>query len=329
MRPTRRWWAVLLTVPLLIMTACTAGGSASSGGGNQQAATATKNLHFAVVTHATSGDPFWEIVKSGVEKAEKKYGVEVTYHGSGQPLKQAQMVRTAIDKNVDGLVVSMAAPDALKGAVNDAVQADIPVIVINAGIDAWQDVGAMTYIGQTNFGAGKGAGSKLAEAGVQHLVCVIHEAGNVSLAQRCKGANAGFDGQQTKLQVDINNLAEATSRIEAKLASDQSIDGILTLNPAVAIAARDAIRNAGLQDKVTLATFDLSGDVIEAIQEGQILFAVDQQPYLQGYLPVSFLWLYNHNLNTVGGGQPVLTGPGFVTQENADKVAKYAERGTR
>lgn len=328
MRPRRRVWAAALAAPLLALTACT-GGSGGGGGDGGQAAAQTGDLQFAVVTHASQGDPFWEVVQTGVEDAAEKYGIEVNYQGSGQPLEQAQLVQTAIDQQVDGLVVSMASPDALKGPVQDAVNAGIPVIVINAGLESWQGVGAMTYVGQTNLTAGEGAGRKLNEAGVKNLVCVIHEAGNVSLDERCRGAEQSFDGKTQRLQVDVNNLAEATSRIEAKLASDQSIDGILTLNPAVAIAARDAIESSGAQDRVTLATFDLSDDVIEAVQEGEILFAVDQQPYLQGYLPVSFLWLYNHNLNTVGGGEPVLTGPGFVTKENAGQIAKYAERGTR
>lgn len=329
MRPTRRLLTALLAAPLLVLTACTGGGGGEGGGDAEQASAQTTNLTFAVVTHASQGDPFWEVVQTGVEAAEKKYGIEVTYQGSGKPLEQAQLVQTAIDQKVDGLVVSMASPDALKGPVQQAVQAGIPVIVINAGLDAWQDVGAMTYVGQTNIAAGEGAGRKLNEAGVSNMLCVIHEAGNVSLDERCKGAEETFEGNTQRLQVNVNNLAEATSRIEAKLASDQSIDGVLTLNPAVAISARDAIESSGAQERVTLATFDLSDDVIEAVQEGQILFAVDQQPYLQGYLPISYLWLYNHNLNTVGGGKPVLTGPGFVTKQNAGQVAKYAERGTR
>lgn len=326
MRRMRRAWLALLAVPLLVLSACSGGGG---GEGDGEAAAEQTDLRFAVVTHATQGDPFWEIVKTGVEKAEKKYGVNVTYQGSGKPLKQAQLVQSAIDQNVDGLVVSMAAPNALKAPVSKAVKAGIPVIVINAGIDAWQDVGAMTFVGQTNIAAGEGAGKKLGQAGVSHMLCVIHEAGNVSLDQRCKGAEQTFGGKTGRLQVDINNISEASSRIKAKLASDSSVDAILTLNPAVAIAARDAIKQAGLQDKVTLATFDLSDDVIEAVQDGEVAFAVDQQPYLQGYLPISFLWLHNYNLDTVGGGEPVLTGPGFVTEKNADKVAKYAERGTR
>lgn len=329
MRPIRHQWSTLLAVPLLVLTACTAGGNGGGGDDGEQAAAQTSDLRFAVVTHATEGDPFWQTVKSGVEDAEQKYGIDVTYQGSGEPLEQAQMVRSAIDNDVDGLAVSMAAPDALESAVGDAVDAGIPVIVINAGIDAWKDVGAMTYVGQTNIAAGKGAGNKLNEAGVTNLLCVIHEAGNISLDERCKGAEQSFDGQTSRQQVNINDIAEATSRIEAKLASDQSIDGILTLNPAIAIAARDAIQSVGVEDDVSLTTFDLSGDVIEAINEGQIRFAVDQQPYVQGYLPISALWMYNYNLNTVGGGQPVLTGPGFVTQENAEQVEKYAERGTR
>jgi simple sugar transport system substrate-binding protein len=125
----------------------------------------------------------------------------------------------------------------------------------------------------------------------------------------------------------VGNLADATSKITARLQADPSLNGVLALNPAVAVAARDAIADGGAKAK--LATFDLSADVVTAIKDGEILFAVDQQQYLQGWLPVTFLHLYKSNLNTVGGGLPVNTGPGFVTKDNAEQVAKLAESGTR
>jgi simple sugar transport system substrate-binding protein len=132
----------------------------------------------------------------------------------------------------------------------------------------------------------------------------------------------------TNLQVKgTEDVATTLTEIQSKLQADKSVDGVLALNPDIAVAARDAVKGASSQAK--LATFDLSGDVIKAIEAGEILFAVDQQQYLQGYLPVTFLYLYKQNLNTVGGGLPVLTGPGFVEKSNAAEVAKLAEQGTR
>ncbi|HEX2497946.1 MAG TPA: substrate-binding domain-containing protein, partial [Actinomycetes bacterium] len=193
--------------------------------------------------------------------------------------------------------------------------------------DRSKEFGAITHVGQTETVAGAGAGEQLKASGVTKLLCVIHEAGNVGLTQRCDGAKSTVGGSVEELQVDIANLADASAKITAKLQADSSINGVLSLNPGIAIAARDAIRDAGSSAK--LATFDLSGDVIDAINNDEILFAVDQQQYLQGYLPVVFLNLYKTNLNTVGGGLPVLTGPGFVTKDNAAQVAELAQSGTR
>ncbi|GII03370.1 sugar ABC transporter substrate-binding protein [Planobispora takensis] len=282
---------------------------------------------FAVITHAASGDAFWDVVKNGAEAAGKQYGVTVSYQGDGDPARQSQLIDQAVSQKVEGIVVSMANPDALKESIGKAVAAKIPVITINSGGDKSKEFGAITHVGQSEDVAGRGAGEQLKAAGVKKLLCVIHEAGNVGLDQRCNGATEGLGGTVERLQVEGTNLADATSKITARLQSDTSLDGVLTLNPAVAVAARDAIADSG--SKAKLGTFDLSGDVVTAIEDGEILFAVDQQQYLQGWLPITFLTLYAKNLNTVGGGLPVNTGPGFVTKDNAEQVAKLAESGTR
>jgi simple sugar transport system substrate-binding protein len=285
------------------------------------------DITIAVVSHGKAGDTFWDIVKQGAQKAGSDLGVKVTYQGDGDPQRQAQLIDTAVSQKVDGLVVSMANPDALADSIRRAVAAGIPVITINSGEDRSAELGAITHIGQSERVAGEAAGTRLARAGVKHLVCVVHEAGNVGLEDRCAGAGETLGGTVTNLQVDVSDLADASAKIKATLQQDPSVDGVLTLNGGVAAAARDAIREAG--SKATLATFDLNADVIAAIRAGQILFAVDQQPYLQGYLPVTFLYLYATNQNTVGGGRPVLTGPSFVTKDNVEQVAKLAEAGTR
>ncbi|NUR89951.1 MAG: sugar ABC transporter substrate-binding protein [Nonomuraea sp.] len=317
-------------VLLLTLTACSASGGQTSQTTSAAAPAATGNSSggtFAVITHAAPGDSFWDVVKNGAEAAGKQYGVKVTYQGDGDPGKQSQLIDQAVSEKVDGIAVSMANPDALKDSITKAVAAKIPVITINSGVDRSNEFGAITHVGQSEDVAGRGAGEQLKAAGVTKLLCVIHEAGNVGLDQRCKGAEATLGGSVERLQVDVSNLADVSSKVTAKLQSDKSINGVLALNPAVAIAARDAIKDAGSQAK--LATFDLSADVVSAIKGGEILFAVDQQQYLQGYLPIVFLKLYKDNLNTVGGGLPVNTGPGFVTKDNADQVAKLAEAGTR
>ncbi|MEU8325260.1 sugar ABC transporter substrate-binding protein [Nonomuraea sp. NPDC048881] len=325
----RRTPIVLALAGVLALTSCSSSAEqgAQSAAPGSAAAPAAGGGSFAVITHGGAGDAFWDVVKNGAEAAGKQYGVKVTYQGDGDPAKQSQLIDQAVAEKVDGLVVSMANPDALKEAVGKAVAAKIPVVTINSGADSSKAFGALTHVGQSEDVAGRGAGEQLKAAGVTKLLCVVHEAGNVGLDQRCKGAEQTLGGTVERLQVDVANLADVTSKVTAKLQSDKQVNGVLALNPAVAVAARDAIKDSGSQAR--LATFDLSGDVVAAIKDGEILFAVDQQQYLQGYLPITFLKLYKDNLNTVGGGLPVNTGPGFVTKDNAEQVAKLAEAGTR
>ncbi len=326
-RPVRRGPGLLALVmtAALVASACT-GPEGTDNDDSSDAAPASGDVKVAVVTHGGAGDAFWDVVKNGAEAAGKQEDVSVTYQGDGDPAKQAQLIDAAVADKVTGLVVSMANPDALKDSISKAVAADIPVVTINSGQDKSKEFGALTHVGQSETLAGEGAGAKFKADGAKKLLCVIHEAGNVGLEDRCKGAKTVL-GNVENLQVDINNLTDATARMKGKLQADASIDAVLTLNPAIAIAGRDAVSESG--KKVNLATFDLNADVVKAIKANEITFAVDQQQYLQGYLPVVFLALYGRNANTVGGGQPVYTGPGFVTAENADKVEKLAGAGTR
>ena len=283
-------------------------------------------LTVAVVTHGGSGDAFWSVVKNGAEAAGKQLGVTVNYTSDGDPGNQARLIDNAVAQKVGGLVVSMANPDALKTSIENAVKAGIPVITINSGSAKSKEFGALAHVGQEESIAGQQAGEKLKAAGKSKLLCVIHEAGNVGLTQRCDGATKGF-GSVQNLQVDLNNATDAQSRIKGALQADSSIDAVLTLNPQVAVFASDAVK--GASSKAVVATFDLNSDVADRIKSGDIQFAVDQQQYEQGYLPIVMLKLYADNANTVGGGSPVLTGPGFVDKSNVDKVAAYAKRGTR
>jgi simple sugar transport system substrate-binding protein len=282
----------------------------------------------AVITHG-SGDSFWAVAKKGAEDAGKQLGVTVKYSESANdPQKQAQLIDSAVTEKVDGIAVSAPNPDAIKDSLQKATDAGIPIITLNSGAEDYKELGAITHVGQTESRGGEGARAKLKEDGASgKLLCVIHEQSNIGLNQRCDGAKKGF-GDVENLQVKgVDDIQTTLTEIQSKLQSDDSIGAVLTLNPDIAVAARDAIKGASSDAK--LATFDLSGDVVKAIQDGEMDFAVDQQQYLQGYLPVVFLSLYKSNLNTVGGGQPVLTGPGYVTKDNAAEVAKLAEAGTR
>jgi simple sugar transport system substrate-binding protein len=289
------------------------------------------DLTFGMAVHSNPAeDAFWAVVETGAKDAAAQFGVELTSGGSSDPVEQSQLVENLIADNVDGIFVSLANPDALRDAVGRAVEAGIPVITINSGVDVYKELGAMTHVGQTEFVAGQGAGEQFNAEGASKVLCVIHEEGNIGLEQRCDGLADTFGGEVERFNVattGVRDVAGTVSAIQNKLIADEAIDGILTLNPVIAMAALDAINAAGRD--VMLATFDLSPDVLTAIQDGEMLFAVDQQQYLQGYLPVVMLYLYNTNLNTVGGGQPVLTGPGIVDQSNAAEVQDLAAQGTR
>ncbi|HEY0640502.1 MAG TPA: sugar ABC transporter substrate-binding protein [Pseudonocardiaceae bacterium] len=330
MTRTPRWAAVLAAGALLLAAGCSSQGGKEAeqeGSGGATASCDDPGLTVAVVSHGKQGDSFWDVVKRGAEDAGKQLCVKVTYQGSGDPNEQAQAIDNAVAQRVGGLVVSMANPDALKSSIQKAVAAGVPVITINSGGDRSAEFGALTHVGQAERTAGEGAGQQLAEAGVTNLVCVIHEAGNVGLEERCAGAAATLGGTTKNLQVNVSDLNEATTTIQSALQADPSINGVLTLNDGVGKSAVAAVKGAGSAAQV--ATFDVNADVIKAVKDGSVLFAVDQQPYTQGYLPVTFLKLYADNANVIGGGRPVLTGPSFVTKDNADAVEQYAARGTR
>lgn len=294
-----------------------------------QVAQAGMTLGMAVHSNPAE-DLFWGVVETGAKDAAATYGIELKSGGSGDPVEQAQLVETYVADQVDGIIVSLANPDALKDAVLKATAAGIPVITVNSGLDVFKELGALNHIGQTEIVAGQGAGEKFAAAGATKLLCVIHEEANIGLEQRCDGAAETFGGEVERFNVattGVRDVAGTVAAIQNKLTADATIDAILTLNPVIAAAARDAIAAQG--GSQLLATFDLSPDVLDALENGQMLFAVDQQQYLQGYLPVVFLYLYKTNLNTVGGGLPVLTGPGFVDQSNAAQVKDLSAAGTR
>jgi simple sugar transport system substrate-binding protein len=319
---------LVLAAGVFVFAGCGGDDDGGGEGGDDVNLTQEKDVTIAMVTHGDGGS-FWSVAKKGAEAAAEDLGITLRYSESNNdPEEQAQLIEAAVTEEVDGLAVSAPNPDAIRDAVKTAVDAGIPVITLNSGAEEAEALGAMTHVGQTETIAGEGAGAQLKEAGASKIICIIHEQGNIGLNQRCEGASEGFGGEVENLQVaGTADVSTTLTEIQSKLESDTSIDGVLALNPDIAVAARDAIAGAG--SEATLGTFDLSADVIKAIKADEIAFAVDQQQYLQGYLPVVFLTLNKTNLNTVGGGLPVLTGPGFVTKENAAEIEKLAEAGTR
>ena len=317
--------AILALVLALFLAACGGDDDSDTNGGGGGGST---DLTIAVITHG-EGDTFWAVAKKGAEQAGEDLGITVDYQESqNDPQRQAQLIEAAVTKNVDGIATSVPDADALSGAMQRAADAGIPMVTLNSGQDDSQRLGAITHVGQDEVIAGEAAGRRLADEGGTKMICIVHEQANIGLEQRCQGATRTFGGETENLQVTgVADIATTQTEISSKLQSDDSIDTVLSLNPDIAIAARDAIASAG--SDATLATFDLSPEVLSAIDDGDILFAVDQQQYTQGYLPVVFLYLFNTNANTIGGGLPVLTGPGFVDKSNASTVTDLTEAGTR
>ena len=297
--------------------------NASSAGSSQDS-----GLTIAMVTHSDEGT-FWTTVKNGAEAGAKQEGVKLIWSPSNNdPQKQAQLIDAAVSQKVDGLAVSVPNVDAIKGSLEKAKSAGIPIITLNSGINDYKTLGAMTHVGSAELIAGNAVGTRLKTEGFKKVLCVIQEQNNIALQQRCQGVKEGFGGSVTNMQVKgTKDLATTQTEIKSKLQADKSFDAVVALETTVAETAKTAIK--GSSSSAKLATFDLSADVLKDIAAGNILFAVDQQPYLQGYLPIVFLKLFKTNANSVGGGQPVLTGPSFVDKSNAATVEKLAAAGTR
>jgi len=223
--------------------------------------------------------------------------------------------------------VTLAKPDAMKAVVARAEKAGIPVITINSGSEESKQLGALGHIGQDETVAGNAVGEELNKRHKKHALCVLHEQGNVGHEQRCAGAKATFGGRMDNLYVNGTNMPDVQSAIQAKLQSDKSIDSVVTLGAPFAATAAKAKQQAGSSAEID--TFDLNAQVATELKDGTIGFAVDQQPYLQGYEAIDLLWLYRYNGDSLGGGKPVLTGPQIVSKDDADALLSYTKRGTR
>ncbi|MEV5982483.1 sugar ABC transporter substrate-binding protein [Streptomyces sp. NPDC052114] len=292
-----------------------------------KAAVSTPRWTFGMVTHSGDGDTFWDIVQNGAEEASRKDNIKFLYAHNAEAQQQAQLVDSYIDKKVDGIIVSLAKPDAMKGPLARAKKAGIPVITVNSGSAESKEFGALTHIGQDETIAGEAVGEELNKRGKKKALCILHEQGNVGHEQRCEGTKKTFDGKLENLYVTGTNMPDVQSSIEARLQSDKDVDAVVTLGAPFADAAVKAKEGAG--SKAEVDTFDLNEKVAAGLKSGSLGFAVDQQPYLQGYEAVDLLWLYKYNADVLGGGKPVLTGPQIITKDQAAELEEYAKRGTR
>ena len=335
-RPARPATAVAVLVTLSVTSAALAGCSSTGGKRAEEernaavsgeAAVDTPRWKIAMVSHSGEGDTFWDIVQSGAKQAAAKDNIEFHYSHDKEAGRQAQLVKAAVDNDVDGLIVSLAKPEAMKGAVRKAVKAGIPVVTVNSGQDKSEAYGALAHIGQDEVLAGEAVGRELNKRGRKKAVCLLHEQGNVGHEERCRGIRKTFDGKVRNLHADGTNMPAVESSLEAELQSDRTIDTVVTLGAPFAPTAVKAAEGAG--SKAETVTFDLNDQAARGLKDGSIGFAVDQQPYLQGYEAVDLLWAERYNANMLGGGKPVLTGPQILTKKDASTLQKYTKRGTR
>jgi len=323
--------ALLLILPLILAACSTTGGKKAAQAGSSVAAghANTQQYTIAMITHAAPGDTFWDIIRHGALAAAAKDNITLKYSSDPDPTKQAALIQDAINSKVNGIAVTDPNPAAICPTIQKAKAAGIPVVMFNAGVANWQQCGGMSYFGQDESIAGEAAGKRLASEGAKHVLCVLQATGQVQLEARCNGVQKGLGGAatMTKLYVNGTDNSAVLSGITAKLTQDKTIDAVLTLGAPIALIAIQAIQSAHSTAK--LYTFDTNAAEIAKIKSGAVQWAVDQQPYLQGYESVDALWLYLTNGNVLGGGQVVLTGPSFVDASNVDRIARYAARGTR
>jgi simple sugar transport system substrate-binding protein len=323
---------VLTVLALLVLSAC-GGGNQQTNGTSSTSGGTSRNLKFYVVTHGPASDPFWSVIKKGVEQAGKDMGVQVIYEAppTFDMVAMSHLIDAAVAAHPDGLVVSIPDPSALGPSIKAAIAAGIPVISINAGAEVAKSLGILVHVGQTEYEAGFAGGQKMGAAGVKHAICVNQQVGVATLEQRCKGfSDAMKQVGATVKEIGVNggNPTQTQQTIEAAILRDPTIDGILGLGPLGSLPTIKALQDLNKTGQIKLATFDLSPDVLHAIKAGQMLFAIDQQPYLQGYLPIVLLTLYRTNLNTVAN-DVIMTGPSFVTSDNVAKVIQLTGQGTR
>lgn len=315
-------------VMALSMVACSSSGGKQDGAGEGGGGGTvdTPRMTIAMITHEVPGDSFWDLIRKGAEAAAKKDNIELRYSNDPEAPSQANLVQSAVDSDVDGIAVTLAKPDAMQAAVKAAGAKNIPVVAFNAGMDAWKPMGVKEFFGQDGRIAGQGVGERLTQEGATKAICVIQEQGHVDLEARCAGVKETFPATEI-LNVNGKDMPSVESTITAKLQQDPAIDYVVTLGAPFALTAVQSAENAGSSAKI--GTFDTNAALVEAIQGGDVQWAVDQQPYLQGYLAVDSLWLYLSNGNVIGGGQPTLTGPAFIDKSNIEAVAEYAKGGTR
>ena len=281
------------------------------------------------VTHGQSGDPYWSVVKNGMDDAAKTLGVKAEYLSPDtfDMAKMGQMIDAVVASKPDGLVVSIPDEAALSKQVKDAVAAGIPVIVIDSGgSKLTHDLGALLFMGQDEFQAGVAAGERIKALGITKAVCSNHEVGNSSLDDRCNGFKKGL-GVDVPVLNGVMDPTEMKNRVIAYLNAHKDTQFILAVGATGAEPMLVALKEMGLEGKMKTGTFDLSPNVLQAIVDGKMEWGIDAQQYAMGYIPVAMFDLWKKYKIMPIADYP--TGPGFVDKGAAGAVIELSKQGKR
>ena len=292
-----------------------------------------KEITIKMVTHGQATDPFWSVVSNGAKDAAQELGISLHYHSpqNFDMITMSQMIDAVVATNPDGLIVSVPDITALKKSIVVASKKNIPIIVINAGSEIMEDVDILTYVGQSEYEAGIKAAEEMLKQNVKSVLCINHEIGNISLDQREQGFRKILTENHIPVKtvpIDASDPSETKEMVRSFISSNKKIDGILTLGPLGAIPIVRLLKEIDPEKNIKLATFDFTPEIIDGIMNGHIVFALDQQQYLQGYLPVVLMNLYITNKNTPAY-KKLETGPSIINIENAQDVLSLSKKGSR
>ena len=292
-----------------------------------------KNITIKMITHGQATDPFWSVVRNGAKDAAEKLGISLQYQSpqNFDMITMSRMIDAVIATNPDGLILSVPDIPALKNSVISASKNNIPIIVINAGSKIIEEVDILTYIGQSEYEAGMKAGQEMLKHNVKSALCINHEIGNISLDQREQGFRKVLKENNVLVKtipIDASDPAETQETVRSFLSYNKEIDGVLALGPLGAIPIAKLLKEIDMQKRIKLATFDFTPQIIDGILSGHIIFALDQQQYLQGYLPVVLMNLYITNKNTPAF-KKLETGPSIINIDNALEVLALSKKGSR
>jgi len=281
---------------------------------------------YVLVSHAPDSDSWWNTIKNGIALAGEQMGVEVEYRNppTGDLADMARIIEQAAASGPNGIIPTLADYDVLKGPITNAVNSGIDVIIMNTGTpDQAREIGALMYVGQPEYDAGLAAGRRAKGDGITSFLCVNHYIVQPSSQERCQGFADGLGVELGSQMIDAGqDPAEIKNRVLAYLSANPDTDAVLTLGPTSADPTLLALEENGMAGDIYFGTFDLGGEIVKGIKSGVIKWGIDQQPFLQAYLPV--VVMTNYHRYGVLPGNNINSGPGFVTAHGLTKIDEYA-----